>query len=509
MGRPAKTDHTTEFGDFQTPLNLAYAATEVLRRHGLCPRSILEPTCGQGAFVRAAATTFPHAALIVGIDINQQHLDVAQTALHSSDHRVELRQGDFYALDGQSLVTEVNAPWLILGNPPWVTNASLSVIGKDNLPKKSNFHERSGIEAITGKSNFDVSEWMILRCLTWVQESSGVVAMLCKTSVARKVLLQTWKNKMPPRSAYLYKIDALHWFGAAVDACFIVIDVEPANQVQIPTCDIFDGLDSEHPTQTISYVDGYIVSDLTTYAKHRSLLGRPEDQFVWRSGIKHDCAKVMELRTTSIGYQNGLGERVVLEDAMVFPLLKSSDIGNGRIDCRGAMVVTQKAVGQETASIKTTAPLTWAYLQRHAMLFEKRGSTIYKGKHAFSIFGVGPYSFAPWKVAISGFYKHLQFVKVGPVDGRPVVFDDTVYFLPCQSEEEAHFIIALFCSQPAQELLNAMIHWDEKRPISADILRRLSVRRLALHLGREQDYRRFANGDMALIQHANSVRASN
>jgi hypothetical protein len=204
----------------------------------------------------------------------------------------------------------------------------------------------------------------------------------------------------------------------------------------------------------------------------------------------------MELTTTPQGYQNGLGERIALEDTLLFPMLKSSDIGNGRIHPRGAMVVTQQRVGQDTGSIRTTAPETWTYLTRHAALLDRRGSTIYKNKPAFSVFGVGPYSFTPWKVAISGFYKKLRFVKIGPVNGRPVVFDDTIYFLPCGSDEEACFIAALLGSAPAQEFLQSMIHWDEKRPITADILKRLSLRKLAVLLGWEQDYVRFAHQDV-------------
>jgi len=36
-----------------------------------------------------------------------------------------------------------------------------------------------------------------------------------------------------------------------------------------------------------------------------------------------------------------------------------------------------------------------------------------------------------------------------------------------------------------------MIHWDEKRPITAEILKRLSIQKLAATVDREQDYFRF------------------
>ncbi len=482
-----KSRAVTEFGDFQTPPALALAATRVLHHLGIRPRSILEPTCGRGAFIAAATAIFPDAQSIIGIDINREYI---ASNVATNGRGVEMRHGNFFKVDWTSVVTEVGEPWLIVGNPPWVTNSNLSAIESDNLPAKSNFQGRQGIEAITGKSNFDISEWMILRYLDWLEGKAGAIAVLCKTAVARKILLHVWgKGGDSLRSARIYEIDALEHFGAAVDACFFVLEIEP--KAQTLSCDIFDTLESEACSRTIGFLDGQIISDVAAFKKYRDLLG-PENRYVWRSGIKHDCSKVMELTNTiSQGYQNGLGETVALEDAILFPMLKSSDIGNGRIRCRRVMVVTQERVGDDTSHIRMKAPETWNYLKRHAALLHKRGSSIYKNKPAFSVFGVGPYTFAPWKIAISGFYKKLCFVKVGPVRGRPVVFDDTIYFLPCWSEEEACFVEALLHSEPAQGFLHSMIHWDEKRPITVEVLHRLSLHKLAAMLGREQDYEQF------------------
>ena len=71
-------------------------------------------------------------------------------------------------------------------------------------------------------------------------------------------------------------------------------------------------------------------------------------------------------------------------------------------------------------------------------MLDGRGSSIYRSCPPFSIFGIGEYSFAPWKVAISGFYKRLSFVAVAPLDGKPAMLDDTCYFLPCQTAGQAN-----------------------------------------------------------------------
>jgi methylase of polypeptide subunit release factors len=488
-GKQRKTRAVTEFGDFQTPSSLARPAMELLSRLRVMPRSILEPTCGRGSFLAAAATVFPEATKILGVDINVGYLEAAEHLLSDAESRVELLQGDFFKLDWKSIVRAGQAPWLIVGNPPWVTNAQLSAIESNNLPEKSNFQGRTGIEAITGKSNFDISEWMLLRYLDWLEGAAGTIAVLCKTAVARKLLLNAWKKRAPLHTARIYKIDALSHFGAAVEACFFVLETRP--DALSTSCDVFESLDAESPSHSLGFMDGHLILDALAFNRHRSLLGRDEN-YTWRSGVKHDCSKVMELSRASTGYRNGLGETALIEDVLLYPMLKSSDIGNGRIECRSSMLVTQQYVGQDTNPIRLTAPLTWNYLVDHAYLLDRRGSVIYKNKPAFSIFGVGPYTFAPWKIAISGFYKSLRFVKVGPVHDKPVVFDDTIYFLPCGSADEAQFLESLLNSGDAQTFLASMIHWEEKRPVTVDILKRLSIRKLSAALGREKDYRRFA-----------------
>lgn len=106
-----------------------------------------------------------------------------------------------------------------------------------------------------------------------------------------------------------------------------------------------------------------------------------------------------------------------------------------------------------------------------------------KNRPRFSVFGVGPYSFAPWKVATSGFYKRLDFRCIGPVEGRPVVLDDTCYFLPCWNESDATALADLLNSHAARAFFRSFIFWDSKRPITAQLLASLDLRKLARETG--------------------------
>lgn len=259
-------------------------------------------------------------------------------------------------------------------------------------------------------------------------------------------------------------------------------------------CQVFATLESPEPVATLSFRDGLLLADAARYARWQHLQGRA--WYKWRSGIKHDCAKVMELEITDTAhvYRNGLGQSIELETKYLYPMLKTSEVANGRVAAPPRrMVVPQQTTGETTDLIRRKAPATWAYLLQHATQLDGRKSSIYRNRPRFSVFGIGDYSFAPWKVAISGLYKRLGFVVVPPHQGQPVVLDDATYFLSCNSESEAGFLAELLNSKPATEFFSAFIFWDAKRPVTVELLQRLDLKRLAQELGRLPEFERFTS----------------
>lgn len=206
--------------------------------------------------------------------------------------------------------------------------------------------------------------------------------------------------------------------------------------------------------------------------------------YIWRSGIKHDCTRVMELKKEENGFLNGFGELFTLEDDYLFPMLKSSDLANNRINnINRWMIVTQRYIGEETSIIKQKSPLTWKYLENYAHFLINRASSIYYNRPQYSIFGVGNYTFTLWKVAISGFYKELKFRLIKPFEEKPVVFDDTCYFIPAESFEEAAILHSLLNHPITHEFYHSFIYWDAKRPITKQILQPLDFKKLFSEIG--------------------------
>jgi hypothetical protein len=195
----------------------------------------------------------------------------------------------------------------------------------------------------------------------------------------------------------------------------------------------------------------------------------------------------MEFTRDNGCFVNGLGERCELEEEYMFPLLKSSDLANGRLRPGRFVLLTQRRIGDPTDEIRNTAPKTWRYLLDHAKQLDKRGSSIYTKRARFAVFGVGDYSFSPAKVAISGLYKNLQFQPLGSSGGKPIMVDDTCYFIPCETKAEAAFFADLLNSDAAQRFISALVFTDAKRPVTIDVLKRIDLKKLAERAGQETD----------------------
>lgn len=200
----------------------------------------------------------------------------------------------------------------------------------------------------------------------------------------------------------------------------------------------------------------------------------------WRQGVKHDCAGVMELEKENENwYKNKNKEEIELEDSLVFPLMKSSSFKKPVInsDFKKYVIVTQKKVRDETGYIEKLAPKTWKYLCDRKAVFDSRKSSIYKGAPAFSMFGVGDYSYAEYKVGISGFYKKPLFALLyneKKID-QPIMVDDTSYFLSFDNYSEAYTCMLLLNSERVQKFLLSISFQDAKRPYTKKVLQRLDL----------------------------------
>ena len=467
-----------EYGDYQTPVEFAEKVCVYLKdfRH-IEPSAIVEPTCGVGGFLKSSLLF--NASEYYGIEINPEYCDICRNEIQ--DNRVKIINSDFFAFSSKALIQD-KRQILVIGNPPWVTNSTLSALGSDNLPLKANFKGLKGIDAITGASNFDICEYIILQLINEYRNTNTVISMLCKKSVARNVFKELKRNYINFLSCDMLEFDAAKVFGINASACVLVIQLSE-KEVSSDVCNVYDFEKPETVKSQFGYADGQFYNNLD--AETENFDGHC--CFEWRQGVKHDCSKVMELTMRNGTLQNGQKEIVQIEDDIVFPLIKSSMFKAPIIHSFSKyVIVTQKKAREETGHLEKELPKTWEYLCDNIELFKNRKSSIYRGAPLFSMFGVGDYSYSRFKVGVSGFYKQPLFSVLYSDDEKPVMTDDTSYFICFDSYDMAYVAMLLLNSEKVQGFLTSIAFLDAKRPYTKKVLERVDFSKIVESLTIEE-----------------------
>ena len=489
VGITTENQDRAEFGDFQTNSKLAKNVCNLLIMKGIQPEFIIEPTCGKGNFLLAAIESFPDCRMYYGIEIYEPYywhtiFEILNHFLNNPSKSVPnffIFKSNIFDFNFNKHVKKDINNILILGNPPWVTNSMLSSLDSINTPNKSNFKNQKGIDAITGKGNFDIAEYITLSLLDGFSHLNGYYAFLLKNTVIKNLVFEQKKAKRSIGEIEKYSINAKEEFKAAVDASLLICKLNIATEY---ICQEYDFYTLSKNSQ-FGWVGDDFVSDIELYKTTNFIEGK--SPFVWRQGVKHDASNVMELERVNGHYVNNLKEEFELEDELVYGILKSSDLKGATIDkSRKYTIITQRKTGQETNYIKTQHPKTYSYLTRNQEFFSRRKSIIYKDKAQFSIFGIGDYAFLPYKVAISGMYKDTTFSLVLTNKNKAIMLDDTCYFIGFNNIEFAVITQFLLNQKVTQDFIKSISFSDSKRKVTKELLMRIDLSKIAQNISYEQ-----------------------
>jgi len=484
-----KEPDRAEYGDFQTNIDLAVNVAKFLKYNSVNPKIILEPTCGKGNFIVASLSTFKRIEKVYAVEIYKPYVwetkfNILQFFIDNPSARkpeilishFNVFDFDFTEISKESSRGEI----LIIGNPPWVTNSKLSSLESANLPTKSNFKKHNGFDAITGKGNFDIGEYITLMIFDAFQNSNGYFAFLVKNSVIKNVVFDQRQRSYNISDLQKLSIDSKKEFNVSVEASLLLCKLKQTPEF---ICNEYNLYNPSKLLNIFGWVNDKFVSSISLYQHSNDIDGICP--FEWRQGIKHDLSSYMEFERVNGHFINGLQQEIFLEEDLVYGILKSSDLKQDVIDkTRKFTIITQKKIGQDTAFIKKELPKTYNYLHKNKLQFDLRKSSIYKGKPDYSIFGIGDYSFKPFKVTISGLYKKYIFNLVIPQNGKPIMLDDTCYLLGFDQLEFAAYTLILLNSDKTKKFLKAITFTDAKRTFTKDILMRIDLMKLAMQLSR-------------------------
>ena len=464
------------YGDYQTPFEFALKVCTFLKEQkNLKPSVILEPNCGIGNFLKASLIF--EAEKYFGVEVNPEYCKICGE--NFSADSVKIFNENFFDCPAEFFPKAENL--LVIGNPPWANNAELSKLNSNNLPHKTNFKNLRGIDALTGASNFDICEYIIESLINFYRDTNAVIAMLCKISVAKNIFQEMIRANVPFKSCEIFTFDASKIFGISADACLFLIKL--TDKKFFPAvCTVYDFENPNISKKILGYRDGKFYNDISkTICDFDG-----ECIFEWRQGIKHDCAKIMELTFSDGKFFNGKNELVDVEENFIFPLVKSSHIKNPLIkNFSKYVIVTQKFLSEDTANLKFTAPKLWNYLKQNEQIFCNRKSKIYKNAPPFAMFGVGEYSYLPYKVCIGGFNKNPFFALIFS-DKNSVMLDDTCYFIGFKNFDAAYTAMIYLNSDKVKFFLQSLSLTESKRPFTKKILSRLDFYKICANISSEE-----------------------
>ena len=158
--------------------------------------------------------------------------------------------------------------------------------------------------------------------------------------------------------------------------------------------------------------------------------------------------------------------QAVIEPDLVYPLLRGRDVQRWHAEPSAYVILanrTDKLAGIPEAEMKRRWPKTYAYLKQFEGYPRKPERGTLRGRSGYrqyfkpsdpfySMYNVGPYTMAAWKVLWPEVGRSVRASVSGPSTVeklKPSLPDHTIVAVSCESEREAHFVAGALNSSPA------------------------------------------------------------
>ncbi|MFC6730629.1 type I restriction endonuclease subunit M, partial [Natronoarchaeum mannanilyticum] len=188
-----------------------------------------------------------------------------------------------------------------------------------------------------------------------------------------------------------------------------------------------------------------------------------------RHGVKDDAREVFEIDRSRLAD---------LEPDRVFPYLKSRHVVKYGLFGHDLRIVPQRKAGEDNEErLEREWPRTYEHLQERRERLEERSSSWLDRGPFYSVFGLGEYTWADYKVVWCRLGYKPHFAVVSTVEDedlgeKPVVPGDHCMFVATDDEREAHFLCALLNSSIYQRSLDDVVS-EGKSSLSKAVVSRL------------------------------------
>ena len=480
-----------------TPIGAVYTpewlADHVLDVIGWQPDDdLLDPTCGDGAFLRAAlrrrlaagVTGDELLAGLRGIDIDPAAAQAARAAIR------DMVGGDPEVDVGDALDATAQARFVV-GNPPWVKWSALPPEYAARIKPRCQALGVFGRDRWVGGIETDFSTVITHHAVRSLVAPGGTLAFVITGSVFANEASEGFRRFDGARVVLVEDYAALRPFAESVHATLLVLRRGEPTTYPVPyRVHRRDGVD-ELLAAPVPGTDAgpWLKGTRRRHATWRRIFG--PGAYRARKGVTTDLNGAFFVRaemdgaTARITNDPSLGRKPLphvtaeVEAEHVFPLLRGRDFG-GAPELH--VLVPQRGMHGDPG-LPRTAPLAHAYLERFRPALEQRSSLrrYQRGKPYWSLWNVGPYTFSAHKVVWREIAGRFRAAYVGP---DVIVCDHKLYFVPCDSEAEARYLTGVL---NAPTITGAIDAYAAQLSLGASVVEYLAIPRFDAADARHQE----------------------
>jgi len=414
----------------------------------------------------------------------------------------------------------------VIGNPPWIKWDFLSREYKDKLGNLYlniyKLFSHRGMKAGMGYSHDDISVVFMYVSADKYLKLGGKLGYVMKQtlykSIAgkefRKFKIEKNQNAIPLKVLKVNDMLKLKPFKSSAQAETSTIILKKGEETTYPVEyniwtpksrlpnenerieNVIDEIDIErydaYPHNTKDPTDIWIIMK---EGKEKKYFESGMNYYVPRHGIVNDMNGVFFLDIVSkekdiLLVANRVEKakkpipkvEVQLEKDLIYPFLKPKNIKRWKTNGYVYGLLPQKKHGEDNESeLRLKYPLTYKYLYHFKDNLLHRASKWFKikGFPFYSIFGVGEYSFAPYKVVWCCMTYSPNFAVVSDVDdkfiGRKrVMCDNTIGYFSVNDELEAHYLCGVLNSKKVGEALESRSN-KSKWGISINMVKQIPI----------------------------------
>lgn len=400
----------------------------------------------------------------------------------------------------------------IAGNPPWVNWESLPEqyrLETKPLWVKYGLFPHGGMDTILGKGKKDISMIMTYVAMDKYLKRDGKLGFLITQSVFKTIgagqgfrRFQLGEKGLPIQVIYVDDMVELNPFEGASNRTSVVI-LQKGRPTKYPlplgaylywqkivkgrsialNSELEEVLEITKRTQfTAEPVDENDLTSSWLTGKPKALKGVKkilgQSEYVAHEGVNAGGAsgvywvEIVSERPDGLVIASNITEGIkrkvesiqtAIEPDLLYPLLKGSDVKRWKAKPSVYIIMAQdpkKRRGIDETVMKTKYPKTYLYLKRFENALRERKSRgitdmIKKGAPFYTMFSVGDYTFAPYKVVWPNIASELVSAVVSKQDGKPILPQHIVTLVGCDSSNEAHYICALMNSKVVNYSLQA------------------------------------------------------